>query len=472
MDDFHADEKLYTIVCQGDLSNELDARLKSMTDVDKVLEYFYEHDDQCVNLLMLAALHGHDAVIHVLLSHSSNVRNLVELTGNVTSVDGNSIAYVTALWCACDRGHYTVARTLIEVGKASVYFGPRNSLLIDAIVNERFDTIQFLIENNYVDINRTKESDYPNYNSLMLSAAAGQIKIVAYLLEKGAEIDYTTRRNDTALGCAAKEGHFEIVQLLCSAGASTDIKNRDGQTPLMLAFENDHFHVANYLLALTKKELCIDELELLACSTIVTRRNIINLQLQFDKMVNLMEKIFHLRKERNSPKIIAQPIAAYNFHQECQTMEEFERIQHDNNRLYIEALIIRERILLPKKNIKLCDPHLIYGEKLVEQGDFEQCLHLWEHTFQLYQNMDHETSLHRFVWVFCRMLMAKVFISSQIFLKICRLTFEPAEQTKKNHSIKNALCFVTIATKVNRFFVLMTTIYLIFVYDRFLNNQH
>lgn len=452
MADFMTDEELYKIVCQGDLSNELDARLKSMTDVDQVLQYFYQDDDQRVNLLMLAALNGHDAVIRVLLSHSSNVENLVELAGNVTGIDGNSVAYVTALWCACDRGHYTVARTLIEVGKASVYFGPRNSLLIDAIVNERFDTIQFLIENNYVDIDRTKEPDYPNYNSLMLSAARGQIKFVAYLLEKGARIDYTTRRNDTALGCAAMRGHLDIVQLLCSAGASTDIKNRDGQTPLILAFENDHSNVANYFLALTKNELCIEELELLACSTIVTRRITTNHQTEFEKMVNLMEKIFYLRKERNSPKIIAEPIAAYNFHQECQTIEEFERIQHDNNRLYIEALLIRERILLPKKIIKLCEPHLIYGEKLVEQGDFEQCLHLWDHTFHLYQSMNHETSLHRFVWTFCRMLMANVFISPRLFVQICRLTFEPAEQTKKNHSIKNALCFVTIAAKVNQVF--------------------
>jgi hypothetical protein len=169
-------------------------------------------------------------------------------------------------------------------------------------------------------------------------------------------------------------------------------------------------------------------------------------------MVNLMEKIFHLREKRNCPKIVAPPIAAYEFHQECQTIEEFENIRHNHNRLYIEALIIRERILFPTKTIKLCDPHLVYGDKLIQEGDFEQCLHLWEHTFHLYQDMGHETSLHRFVWTFCRMILANVFISPQLFIKICRLTFEPAEQTKKNHSIKNALCFVTIAAKVNRFF--------------------
>ena len=91
MDDLTVDEELYTIVCQGDLSNELDTCLKSLPDVDKILKFLYQRDDQHVNLLMLAALHGHDAVIRVILSHSSNVKKLVELTGTVNSIDGNLV---------------------------------------------------------------------------------------------------------------------------------------------------------------------------------------------------------------------------------------------------------------------------------------------------------------------------------------------------------------------------------------------
>jgi ankyrin repeat protein len=453
MDDLTVDEELYTIVCQGDLSNELDARLKSLPDVDKTLQYLYERDDQNFNLLMLAALYGHDVVVRVILSHSSNVKNLVELFGSVQSIDGNLEICVTALWCACDRGHYTVARTLIELGNARVYYGPRNPLLIDAIINERFDTIQFLIENGYVDIDRTKERDHPNYNSLVLSAARGQTKIVAYLIEKGAEIDYKTQVNDTALGCAAMHGHLDTVQFLCSAGASTNIKNNNGESPLILAFENGHSHIVDYLLDLTSNELCIEELELIACSFIVPTRSTNNDRLEFIKMVNLMQRIFQMRKTRNSPKSIAKPIAAYNFQQECQTIEEFEKIKNDHNRLYIEALLIRERILMPKKIQALCDPLLTYGQKLVEQNNFELCLHLWEHTFYLYQNMGHETSLHRFVWIFCKMLTTNTLISPQLFVQICRLTFQPAEQNKKNHSVKNALCLATIAAKVNPFFL-------------------
>jgi hypothetical protein len=180
-------------------------------------------------------------------------------------------------------------------------------------------------------------------------------------------------------------------------------------------------------------------------------RNVNHDQSQFNKMKNLTRKILEMRQTKNFLKIISKPIDAYNFQQECQTVEEFDKIQHDNDRLYLEILLIRERILMPRKIIGLCETLLICGEKLIEQGDFERCLYLWEHTFYLYQNMGHETSLHRFVWVFCKMLITNVYISPELFVKICRLTFEPSEQNKKNHSVKNAVCLVTIAAKVDTY---------------------
>jgi len=442
------DEKLYKIVCQGDLHDELDEYLKSVSDVDTILQKMYELGDQSVSLLMLAAQHGFDRVIRILISHSSNVKHLVNMHGNIIDLNGNLVSHVSALWCACDRGYFDVARTLIEHGGANVHSTSRNPILISAIVDERYDIIEFLIENNYSDMNQTIEKERPFYNGLMISAAHGQINIVRYLLSKGANVDFTSSSNFTALACAASEGHLEIIELLCAAGASTNVKTNNNETPLILAFENDHLDIVDYLFDQTKDDLCLDEIELVACSIVLSIRRINNSPSMFNKMIHLMRKIFQLRTERNSLKPSAQPIAAYNFQQECQTIDEFEKIQHDHHRLYIEALLIRERILLPKKLVSLCEPLLIYGQNLVEQGAFEQCLRLWHHTFYLYQNMNFETSLHRFVWLFCKMIMANVFIPPDLFVQICRLTFEPSEQNKKNHSIKNSLCLITIAAKV------------------------
>ena len=441
--------EIYSIVQSGDVSNELDTRLKSASDINEILHRFYQIDGQNVTLLMLAALHGHDTVVRTILSHCSNMKRLVELVGYVNDVHGTPVTQATALWCACDRGHYTVARILIETASASIDHGPNNPLLIDAVIHQRLDTIQFLIENNYVHIDQTKERNEPNFNSLMLSAARGYKQIVGYLLEKGANIDCRSSKKETALAYAALHGHLDIVQLLYSKGAKTDLRNQNEETPLIIAFENDQSHIVDYLLSVTQEELSIDELELIACSFVVSMRSNNYSQVQFLRMINLMKKIYQLREQRQYWKIVAEPIPAYDFHRECRTIEEFEQIVEDYDRLYIETLIIRERIMFAEKSLALYEPLLFYGQRLAGQGQFERCLHLWEHTFHLYQDMGQETSLHRFVWTFCKMLAANVLIPGELFIKICRLTFEPAEQTQKNHSIKNALCLVTIATKVS-----------------------
>jgi ankyrin repeat protein len=450
MDDFTGDDELYTLVCQGDLPNELDSRLKTSANVDEILMFLYRRDNQCVSLLMLAALHGHDEMIRVLLSHSSDMKTLVELTGSVHRANKTLVRNATALWCACDRGHYTVARTLIEVGQAKIDHGPRYPLLVDAVVMGRLDIVRFLIENRYATITRTGGGEHFRLNSLMMGVIYGQTQIVAYLLENGSQFDYSTSTSsNTPLGYACIKGHLDIVRLLCLAGACSTLKNRNGQTPLMLAAKYDRMHVVDYLLDLNDCETGIKELELVACSFITpVSNNITILRAQSQRMISLMCKIFELRTTKNISKTVAEPIAAYSFQQECQTIEELNKIEHDNERLYIEALLIRERLLVPEKDETLFKPLLIRGDKLVKRGQFELCLHLWEHTFHLYQNMNIETGLHRFVWLFCKMLSANIPISPQQFVQICRLTFEPSQQKAKDDYIKNAVCFLAIAVKV------------------------
>ncbi|CAF0949488.1 unnamed protein product [Adineta steineri] len=443
-------KELYTIICQGDSSNELGGRLTLLPNVDEILNSLYEIDGEHISLLMLASLYGHDNVVRIILSQSTNVENLVELTGRVYDAYQSPISSATALWCACNEGHYALARTLIEIGKASVDHGPRNPLLIDAVINNRLDTIQFLVENNYVDIDRTQQNDHRKYNSLMLSACDGQTEIVTYLLEKGAKIDQQTPITyETALGCAAIGGHLDIVKLLYSAGASTNLRNHIDETPLILALKSDRLHITEYLIDITINELSVEELELIASSMILsTEYNISMNQAQRTSMINLIRQIFQITKERNYPESVMVPIKAYNHQQECQTIEEFDQIQNDPDRLYIEALLIRERILMSKKDKELCAPLLERGEEFLNQGDFESCLHLWEHTFHLYENMGYETSLDRFVWVFCKMLIANVPIPPQLFIQICRLTFEPSEQDNNLPTLRNALYLVAIAAKI------------------------
>ena len=438
----------FELISQGDPLNQLPDRLKSLRYPDKILTSLFRRDEQCLSLLMLAALHGHDQLVRLLLSSSSNVKRVVELNGSVLRLDGKLTRNATALWCACDRGNYTVARTLIELGRAQVEHGPKYPLLIDAIITGRLDTVQFLTENNFASLESpTKGNQDYKVNSLIMAIIHGQQTIVEYLLHVvHTDLNQSTpSTGNSPLSYAAIRGHLPIVRLLCSAGASTSSKNKSGHTPLILAAKYSHFDVLDYLFNPSD----LRELELLACS-LITPPNTLSVitRHQIEKLSKLLSKIFDLRSTRQLEKRVAEPVAAYNNQRECQTLEEFRSIQHDPERLYIETLLIRERLLLPCRDQALFKPLLVYGDRVIRRGEFPQALHLLRHTFFLYQTMNLDTGLHRFVWILCKMLKGNVPISGRQFDDIARLTFEPSQQKDKDDYLKNAVCLLAVAVKV------------------------
>ncbi|CAF4796701.1 unnamed protein product [Rotaria sp. Silwood1] len=315
---------------------------------------------------MLASLHGYDAVVRVLLAHCSADINQTELKGRVHSINGDLVHNATALWCALDRAHYVVAKSLLDLGKANVNNGPCHPLLIDAIIRERFDIVCFLVENSYADVNETVTNNQSKCSSLMVAAAKGNTQIMTYLIEKGAKLDYRTCiHENTPLVVAVIEGHLASVRLLCLAGASSSVRNRYGKTPLILAAENHRLDVVDFLLEYNHDETTFDELELLASSYMVSNSG--DERQQSEWMIGLLRRSIERRVLLNIPKKVTQSIAAYDFHRECQSLDDLDKIGHDNNRLYIEALLIRERILILEKN-ELLFPNLSTTRLLLTYG--------------------------------------------------------------------------------------------------------
>jgi ankyrin repeat protein len=64
------------------------------------------------------------------------------------------------------------------------------------------------------------------------------IDIVQLLIEKGADVNITTRTDcRTPLHISCCMGHTKIVQLLIEEGADVNVKDGDGNTPLQVASE-------------------------------------------------------------------------------------------------------------------------------------------------------------------------------------------------------------------------------------------
>jgi ankyrin repeat protein len=446
--DEYVPEELYQLVRHG-LCSQLDIRLHELSHSIEYITALRWYNQEQLSLLMVAALNGYDNIVRVLLTHCDPMHH-IELKGQITVSNGICIEGATALYCACYRGHFTVAKTLIELGHANpnadTYDYPKCPLLIYATSMDRLDIVRFLIENRYSDVNETKSTDIDQCTALIWASHRGYPVLVKYLIKHGADVNYSCPSEyltaQTPICCATLRGHVGSVRLLYNAGADTNIKNNSGETLLMTAVRHKYYSIIAFLL---KQSInTIEDLELAICS-------LIDISSSNEKMTLTLELLkFTLRKRQSMhiQKVCIEPMAAYNYEQECQTVDELNAIKDDRYRIYIETLLIRERLFLSRKDIAIMKPLHAYGDMLVDKKEFDKCLEVWIHMFYLYQQMKLETILHRFVWLFCRMLTAKHIIPVERFLRVCQLIFEPSQMEDKTVTLGNALFLVIIATKV------------------------
>ncbi len=85
--------------------------------------------------------------------------------------------------------------------------------------------------------------------ALMAAAACGQLKVVEYLLGRGADIDRQGRSGRSALMWATKNGHLAVVLLLLRYGANPDSEDLLRNTARDLAAYYDQPHVLAELAA-------------------------------------------------------------------------------------------------------------------------------------------------------------------------------------------------------------------------------
>jgi ankyrin repeat protein len=101
-------------------------------------------------------------------------------------------------------------------------------------------------------------------NDLSDAAVAGDLKIVKYLVEKGANVHY---HYEYPLRCAAFNGHLEVVKYLVEKGADISVYDHSA---LKLALAYGWFNIALYLKSIYsqvygEKFLCHNCLVLAVC---------------------------------------------------------------------------------------------------------------------------------------------------------------------------------------------------------------
>ena len=126
--------------------------------------------------------------------------------------------------------------------------------LIMACRNGHFEVVEYLVEYCQASLEQTGLVNFENENiegapPLWCASAAGHLKIVKYLVSKGANVNSTTKSNSTALRAACFDGHIDIVKFLVENSADIEIANRHGHTCLMIACYKGHLAIAKYLIS-------------------------------------------------------------------------------------------------------------------------------------------------------------------------------------------------------------------------------
>ena len=80
------------------------------------------------------------------------------------------------------------------------------------------------------------------------SNSDSNLKIVKYLVEKGADINVKSNNGWTPLYIASFTNHLKIVKYLFSKGADVNVKSIHGYTPLGEASCNNNIEIVKYLL--------------------------------------------------------------------------------------------------------------------------------------------------------------------------------------------------------------------------------
>ena len=126
--------------------------------------------------------------------------------------------------------------------------------LIMACRNGHYDVVEYIVEHCNANLEQSGLVNFEGENiegapPLWCASAAGHLKIVKYLVSKGANVNSTTKSNSTALRAACFDGHVEIVKFLVENNADIEIANRHGHTCLMIACYKGHLAIAKYLIA-------------------------------------------------------------------------------------------------------------------------------------------------------------------------------------------------------------------------------
>ncbi|XP_068941062.1 ankyrin repeat family A protein 2 isoform X3 [Petaurus breviceps papuanus] len=96
--------------------------------------------------------------------------------------------------------------------------------------------------------NVINHTDEEGFTPLMWAAAHGQIAVVEFLLQNGADPQILGKGRESALSLASSKGYTDIVKMLLDCGVDVNEYDWNGGTPLLYAVHGNHVKCVKILL--------------------------------------------------------------------------------------------------------------------------------------------------------------------------------------------------------------------------------
>lgn len=169
-------------------------------------------------------------------------KDIVEL---LVSKGANLRMYgVPALLAALEKNHEDIADFLIARGVSIQWDGKATSPLSFASTMGYKRAVAYLTQRG-ANVNSVEKN---GTTPLHAAIANNEPEIVQMLLDKGARVDLLNDGGSTPLYWASRTGNVRIVRLLVERGAKVNARNPRGWTPLIAALETKHKEAAVVLL--------------------------------------------------------------------------------------------------------------------------------------------------------------------------------------------------------------------------------
>ncbi len=159
----------------------------------------------------------------------------------------------TALVVAAREGQEAAVKALITGGADVNYLVPSSSGAVTPLQaaveapdfrKEHVRIVQYLLQKGADPKRKSASGQSP----LLSAADSGHADVAALLIEKGAAVDDTDGKGYFPLMAAACQGHAGLVALLVEKGANVNLTSSDGRTPLMCAAQSGNPEIFKTLL--------------------------------------------------------------------------------------------------------------------------------------------------------------------------------------------------------------------------------